>query len=140
MMMRAMWLPVVLGLGACGISEDKFQEEYVGSTCELMMECPDESATGVSFGFDSAADCEAFIGAFFALSVGGCDYDAKAAKDCLASFDSMTCDASADTDAAVCAEVYSGECDWFSTSTSGPSTSMSTIQTPTSTSTTQTGE
>ena len=127
--MRAMWLPVVLGLGACGISEDKFQEEYIGKTCDLMMECSDESATGVTLGFDSAADCEAFIGAFFALSVSGCDFDAKAAKECLGSFDSATCDAVAGTEAAVCAEVYSGECGWLSTSTSGPSTSTSTTQT-----------
>ena len=128
-MIRVMWMPVLLGLAACGLSEDTFQDEYVGKTCDLLMECADDSATGVSLGFDSAADCEAFIGAFFALSVSGCDYDAKAAKDCLASLDEATCDSAAGTDAAACAEVYEGSCGWLSTSTSAPSTTTSSTST-----------
>ena len=106
------WMLVaVLGLAACGMSEDEYK------TCELLTECTGDT-TGVSFGFESAADCETFYGAFFGLGTSGCDYDAKAAKECVAELQDATCDGSEGSGTSACNDVYTGAACGFGGTTS----------------------
>ena len=84
----ALLLPL---LTACGLSRDKFEEQFPEKLCTLEMECmADGSDSGFSL-FDTQQDCEAFVGLFIAMSA-DCDYDKKAAKSCLDALDEATCD------------------------------------------------
>lgn len=120
-------LPALLlaPLVACGVKEDKFQEEFGAKSCEALFECEvggDSGSFGAGFFFETEADCVAFYDFAFALGTGGCDYDKKAAKECLAEIDDLSCDASGDdaSTTGACAEVYTGDgCGWGETSDTG---------------------
>lgn len=100
-------VPVLLLLGACGVSEEKFQEQYAEKACTLTMECSADESGG--FFFDSQEECESFFALALSLGTDGCDYDKKAAKDCLNALDEATCDNAGDELESTCAEVYTGD-------------------------------
>ncbi|MEQ1506637.1 MAG: hypothetical protein ABMB14_30700 [Myxococcota bacterium] len=115
-----------VALAACGVSEGKFQDQYVAKSCEALESCADASGTGVSISFGSQSECETFLGPFVSLATAGCDFDPAAASDCLADLDEPDCDAvnSGGAAASSCEAVYSGDgCGW---ATDGSSSSSST--------------
>ncbi|MFT4625885.1 MAG: hypothetical protein ACI8PZ_004556 [Myxococcota bacterium] len=101
-------------LVACGVSEKKFENEYVAKSCELLVDCAGESSSDF-LTFDSASECESFLGAFFSLGTSGCDYDGAAAKDCLAEIKDATCESG---EPSACNKVYSGAACGFTSTTS----------------------
>lgn len=101
-------------LVACGVSEKKFENEYVAKSCELLVDCADENGSDF-LTFESASECESFLGAFFSLGTTGCDYDAGAAKDCLVELKDATCESG---EPSACGQVYTGAACGFSSTTS----------------------
>jgi hypothetical protein len=91
------FLPLFL-LIACAPSEDEFQEESWGVTCDLLFECTsteDIEAMGAFWFFgESVDDCYSLLD--MATEDTGeetdCDYDKKAAKECLSEIEALTCD------------------------------------------------
>lgn len=110
---------------ACGVKEEKFQEEFAAKSCEALFECAvgeDSGSFGVGLFFETEADCVALYDFAFALGTGGCEYDKKAAKECLTALDDLSCDAAGDDASAgeACNEVYTGDgCGWGETSDTG---------------------
>ena len=114
-------LPLLLApLVACGVSEDTFEEEFSTSVCETFVSCLDEGGdSGFSFVFFETVDeCVGFYELAFALGTAECDYDKKAAKECLAEIEGATCDeVMSDEMPSACDDVYTGDaCGWGSSS------------------------
>lgn len=115
------FLPVLLltTIG-CGVSEEDFQEEFAMGACSLMFECGATDDTGLGGGmlfFSTEGECVEFYDLVFALGTSGCDYDKKAAKECLAALDETTCDSSDDAGGEACGDVYTGDdCEWSGSS------------------------
>ena len=95
----------LFALIACAPSQEEFEEESWGITCDLLFECTsaDEIEAMGQFWFfgETAEDCYALLDA--ASSDTGtseeaeCDYDKNAAKECLAELEKLTCDEFEDT-------------------------------------------
>ena len=104
-------------LVACGLGEEKFQEQYAIKSCELLASCDDAQ---VSFG--DQADCETFYGILVETSAAGCDYSGAEARACLKALDEASCDAAV-AGVSVCMQVYSGdECIWGVDESAGTTT------------------
>lgn len=128
---------VALGLVGCfgGMSEDKFAEKYALESCELLFDCLDQVDTSSTFGtfmfFDDVESCANLVEASVYLSNDNCDYDAKAASDCVDSLKGVTCDPEdamtfTQSPDPSCTAVYSGEsCQWMSYGTYTYSTDSS---------------
>ena len=100
-------------LVACGPSEDKFQDRFAESACETLMECSEDGGdSGFSLVFfENQEQCESFYSLAWGF-MGECDYDKKAAKECLKSLDDLTCDGALEGPSA-CDDVYTGAaCGW----------------------------
>ena len=103
-------LPLLL---ACAPSEEKFQERFAEASCEVLLECAaDGSDSGFSMVlFDSQSQCVSFYSLVWGF-LGECEYDKKAAKECLKGLDDLSCDDSPESIAS-CEDVYSGSaCEW----------------------------
>ena len=94
--MRNLFISAALLLAACGPSEDSFSEDFLAAACDAGCEldsefyCNPPEATGTT---DATTETE-------------CEFDKKAAKDCLNG--EFTCDETGLTVApAECANVYS---------------------------------
>lgn len=108
--------PFALGLAlllpaltACYPDEDEFRDEQISIACEYYMECYSGDDDYVYFAFDSQSECEAFFGAFAGYYddyYDTCEYDKKAAKECLDAYDQITCD-DTEVDYSACENVYS---------------------------------
>jgi hypothetical protein len=92
---------LVLLLGACPPSREEFSERYVQAVCEFNAGCdpdgfPDIDAC-VERGMSTAVD-----------PYPGCAYDQRAAQDCLAGIEDLTCPGPGDSGRfpAACDEVY----------------------------------
>jgi hypothetical protein len=92
------YLPLFL-IVACAPSQEEFEEDSWGVTCDLLFECTAEEdieAMGAFWVFgESAEDCYALLdeaSSDTAAEEPECDYDKKAAKECLAGLETMTCD------------------------------------------------
>lgn len=111
-------LPLLLvPLAACGVSEDDFQEEFSTAVCQTYVSCLDDAASdsGFSFSFfETEEECVQLYDLAFALGTSDCDYDKKAAKECLSEIEGATCDQLYSDDfGTACAEVYTGDaCGW----------------------------
>ncbi len=115
--MRVGFVMALVCLVACGLGEDKFQEQYAAKSCELLASCDDAQ---VSFG--DQGDCETFYGILVEASVAGCDYSGTEARACLKALDEASCDAAV-AGVAVCTQVYSGdECAWSMSESTGTTT------------------
>ena len=104
-------------LVACAPSEAKFQDRFAEASCEAILECSEGgSDSGFSMGlFDNQEQCESFYSLAWGF-LGECEYDKKAAKECLKSLDDLSCEGSPETLSA-CDDVYSGAaCGWGGTS------------------------
>ena len=107
-------------LVACAPSEAKFQERFAEASCEALLECTEGgSDSGFSLVlFENQEQCESFYSLAFSF-LGECEYDKRAAKDCLKSLDDISCEGSPETIAA-CADVYSGSaCGWAGSGDTG---------------------
>jgi hypothetical protein len=135
---------LVVCVGCGGVSEDKFAKKYARSSCEVIVDCidtmPDLDTELMQAFFGDVDSCANLLEAGVYMSDDGCDYDAKAAGDCLADINNATCTdmlAGASPDITACVDVYSGSnCAWFSTgdydysTSSSWSTSSTTTTTP----------
>lgn len=107
-------------LVACGVSEDKFKDKFAEKSCEVLLECAPGGGTDSGFGsfFGSQEDCESLYSFAYAF-MGECDYDKKAAKECLKALDDASCDESPE-EITACEEVWSGDtCGWGGTGGTG---------------------
>lgn len=86
-------------LGACGISEDKFTEDFGSTFCEKTNECLEAE------GLDTI-DCDADTEDGEAAADVECDFDPAAAKDCLSELDAAECDGPVISTPSVCADVF----------------------------------
>ena len=84
-MKNLLMISALLGLAACGLSEDAYKAEVLAG-------CADGAACAANLEGVEAADvqkaCEEAVGK---LDYTGCEFDSKAAKDCLSEGDAMTC-------------------------------------------------
>jgi hypothetical protein len=83
---------IATGCGG-GVSEDEFAAEFAKSYCAKMFECMDQKALDF-MGWDDEEACRQ---AMDGDGKGGdksddCNYDSKAADDCLDAFDALSCD------------------------------------------------
>jgi hypothetical protein len=104
------WMLLTVFLGGCGMSSSNYLESYAEIYCDrITNECADDDFVM----FESASDCELFLNGFGSLAVADCDYDAKAAKDCIKEIEEATCDdINAGDGTASCDIVYTGgSCD-----------------------------
>ena len=112
-------LPLFILLSACAPSEEKFDEESIQITCDLIFECTDaetmQAAKDMDIWFygEDAAECVSFFSELEdALSDTGTTteyvYDKKAAKECLTELKALTCDDfnSEESSASACDNVY----------------------------------
>ena len=81
---------IATGCGG-GVSEDKFGEEAAKSICAKMFECNEAMISKV---YEDEAACQDALSGDYepGAKTDDCDYDAKAADDCLDAFDAMSCD------------------------------------------------
>ncbi len=79
-------------LPACKVSEDKFIEEAAQSICSKWFECAEEE--DLEMMWDDEGECREFIEGENQPEgdEADCEYDAKAADDCLDAYDEMDCD------------------------------------------------
>ena len=108
--------PAILGalvlLAACGVSEERFKEQYASESCELLSSCDDDQVA-----FADQADCEIFYGMLLDSTTASCDYSAEDASACLKAVQAASCDAAV-AGVAACSSVYSGDgCAWGGAST-----------------------
>lgn len=99
--MNKIWVASLVLLGACGMSEEKFQEK----SCERAVDCASE------LGFElTQEDCLTAVKEF---TPDGCDYDAKAAAKCWKASSDLACDSTESPseceDVYVCEETEEGE-------------------------------
>ena len=82
---------IATGCGG-GVSEDEFGEEAAKSICAKMFECLDESVVTKMYADEEA--CQEALSSDYdpGAKTDDCDYDSKAADDCLDAFDAMSCD------------------------------------------------
>lgn len=114
--MRALWWTMFL-VACGGVSEDEFREEFTAKSCDLLFECAGDETT--LFFFETPEDCRMFLSFVWTAVPDECDYDRKAAKECLQAMDDATCDEQEPEGYSACEEVYTGDgCNVFSTSTS----------------------
>jgi hypothetical protein len=100
-------------LAACAPSEEKFQDRFAESACEVMLECAEDgSDSGFSLVlFENQEQCESFYSLAWGF-MGECEYDKKAAKECLKGLDDLSCDGTMEGSSA-CDDVYTGAaCGW----------------------------
>lgn len=84
-------LPVfgALLVAGCGYPEDKFTEDFQQAFCQKYIDCE----YGALVGWETVDDCLAAMDS--GSDTGGedtCDYDSKAAKECVADVEAMSCD------------------------------------------------
>jgi len=104
---------LALGASACSFSESKFEKKASEASCEWTVEC-----------FEGVfADVDACLEADSEMSdTDSCEYDSKAAKDCVDAIEELTCD---DTGLpSVCNDVYTN-CGSSSNNTSNTANNMS---------------
>ncbi|MFT4623706.1 MAG: hypothetical protein ACI8PZ_002362 [Myxococcota bacterium] len=110
--MRTVALTFLTLLAACGVGEDRFQERYATTSCELLDSC---DAAQLSFG--DQADCETYYGVLVDSTSAGCDYSPPDGATCLKALDEAGCQAAL-AGIAACNGVYSGAgCEWASATT-----------------------
>ena len=84
---------VLVGLSSligCGISQEKFEEDYRDVMCERSLECAPEAAE--ILGWSDASDCVAFFNDPENASEEECVYDASFAQICLDETKAMSCE------------------------------------------------
>jgi hypothetical protein len=116
-------------LAACGVSEEKFQDQYVAAYCEnIVTTCADDASLVL---FETEDDCSTFISAFYtaAADLEGCEYDKAAAKECLDAADAADCDSWMAGGPAECATVYGSTCGGTTSTTGGTTMTMTTTAT-----------
>ena len=102
---------LLLGLAACGISEDQFTDTTARLLCEKTEECEPEQFNAM---FDSQSDCRNFYEAILSDDddddAASCTFDASMASKCISEVRAASCDDFDDGDAAPsCELVY--DCD-----------------------------
>lgn len=109
---RGLAVMVLVLSSGCAYSREKFTDEYASESCAALFEC-DESGAGLFF--EDEDQCNSFVSALFNMVPGeedGCEFDSKAAKDCVADIKSMDCDAMVSGESpSSCDEVFTGSCD-----------------------------
>ena len=82
---------IATGCGG-GVSENDFGKEAAKSICAKMFECLDKSVLNKMYADEAA--CQDALSADYdpGAKNADCNYDSKAAGDCLDAFDAMTCD------------------------------------------------
>ena len=80
---------IATGCGG-GVSEDDLGKEAAKSVCAKMFECNEAMVSKVYE--DEAACQDALSGDYEPGAEDDCDYDSKAADDCLDAFDALSCD------------------------------------------------
>lgn len=81
--MKNLLIGATLVLGACGLSQDKFEEDFAATFCEKNNTCLEAAEL-------PTIDCDADVEVDDVEEV-ECDYDAAAAKDCLDQLDTAEC-------------------------------------------------
>ena len=108
--MRPLLLTLLI---SCAPSEDEFAGELVEISCDRIFECTaqeDIDAMGILWIFgDDAEECyelfEDDSGTDTATAEDDCEYDKKAAKECLKEFDALSCDDGLDAWPDICDDV-----------------------------------
>ena len=118
-------LPFTILFSACTPSEEKFDEQNTQLVCDLIFECTSaediQAAQDMElwfFGADSS-ECVSILSSMeesatedtsVEIIEGDFVYDKKAAKECLAELEAMTCDEwNSETTVASCENVYTEE-------------------------------
>jgi len=93
----------LVALTACGMSEDKYNEESIRLSCEFIIECYADLEL-----YDSVDACITELTDELQDPASGCEYDSKAAKDCLSGLEDLECPAEGETPTTpvACDEVY----------------------------------
>lgn len=102
-MKRFMYVAGLVALTGCGLSEDKYAEESIRLSCEFIMECYADLEL-----YASVDECITEVTADSEDPPDTCEYDAKAAKDCLSALEDMECPAEGELPEtpAACEDVY----------------------------------
>ena len=102
-MNRFMFVAGLVALTGCGLSEDKYAEESIRLSCEFIMECYADLEL-----YASVDECITEVTADQEDPPADCEYDAKAAKDCLSGLGDLECPAEGELPEtpAACEEVY----------------------------------
>lgn len=95
----------VVGLAACGYTEEKYAEDYTSAMCDNLAGCEaDIVAAYVAMGMDEATAQATFDTTYAAsceteITEGGeenvedtCEFDAAAAQECVDGIEAMSCD------------------------------------------------
>ena len=80
----------LLALAACGLSQEKFEEDIVVITCDKYFECMPEM--GELMGWADSAACQTSMNEAMADAEECVNYDAAAAQGCLDGWSGSTCD------------------------------------------------
>jgi hypothetical protein len=83
--MKKLLIGATLVLGACGLSQDKFEEEFGAKYCEANNACLEAAEL-------EPIDCDAAVDGGDDVAEVECEYDAGAAKECLDAIDTAECD------------------------------------------------
>lgn len=97
-MCRMLAVVALLGLSACALSEERYQERAPEAFCTYFQSCDPPF-------YDSMADCEDEQAEDLAAPE-GCTFDPDAARDCLDGLGSRTCEGSAANQPDACGRVY----------------------------------
>jgi hypothetical protein len=85
--------------GACGLSEDKFNDDFASTLCAKSNECL--SAEGLD-----EIDCNATVEDADAVTDIVCDYDSSKASECLDELDAASCDGAILSTPTSCGQVF----------------------------------
>ena len=93
MKLNLLMLSSLIATGCGGPSEDEFAEKAAEVACEKMFECMDQKALDF-MGWDDEEACREDMEVDY--EPGGddadCEYDSKAADDCLDAFEDLSCE------------------------------------------------
>jgi hypothetical protein len=81
---------LLLALLACGPSEKTYAEDFATAWCPRQLECAD-AATLDALGYDDEGACVALLTSG-APDYDACDFDARAAQDCLDAVAAASCE------------------------------------------------
>ena len=74
----------------CGMSQEKFEEDYTSTMCDRSLECAPEAAELLEWA--DASDCIAFFNDQEGLEEVECTYNASFAQKCIDETKAMSCD------------------------------------------------
>lgn len=98
--MKNLLLGAVVLLGACGLSETKFNDQFGSTLCEKSNECL--TAEGLD-----GIDCNATVEDVEEVEAPDCEFDAAKATECLDGLETAECEGAVLSTPSACGQVFS---------------------------------